>query len=283
MAQSIRRSVRVFLSGIEAEAVIGEMSYSIEIVEDEGPVRVGSTGTIGSLLCRELESIRRMEQKKKKSSWAPRNDAVSISCGRPLASLAGCRLGTRKGQDSNSKPRYFESSVTPRSSGAEAVAAAGEGRRMSAGKVWSKTLFDAGDFEGSKMVGYGPPRSEARRGDCSGGGMIRRQSVSLDCPRGASALAGMFDDESPSMTPGRVRKGRGGEFRTPMLRSVGKAADGEEGGARSARTSVERRGVGCSFVEVVDLKCNGDDRSWGSPIANRLRRLSFSRLSESVN
>lgn len=263
------------------------MSYSIEIVEDEGPVRVGSTGTIGSLLCRELESIRRMEQKKKKSSWAPRNDAVSISCGRPLASLAGCRLGTRKAQDSNSKPRFFETSVTPRSSGAEAVAAAGEGRRMSAGKGWSKTLFDAGDFEASKTVGYGLQRSEGRRADCSGGGggggTIRRQSVSLDCPRGASALAGMFDEESPVMTPGRVRKGRGGEFRTPMLRAGGKAADGEEGGARSARTSVERRGVGCSFVEVVDLKCNGDDRIWGSPIANRLRRLSFSRLSESVN
>lgn len=260
------------------------MSYSIEIVQDEGPVRVGSTGTIGSLLCRELESIRRMEQKKKKSSWAPRNDAVSISCGRPLASLAGCRLGTRKGQDSNSRPRFFEGSITPRSSGAEAAAAAAEGRRRSAGKPWSKTLLDAGDIEASKIVGYGLPRSEGRRADCSGSGTIRRQSVSLDCPRGTSALTGIFDEEaSPAMTPGRVRKGRGGEFRTPMLRAGGKAGDGEDGGVRSARSSLERRGAGCSFVEVVDLKCNGDDRIWGSPIANRLRRLSFSRLSESVN
>lgn len=76
---------------------------------------------------------------------------VSISCRRPLASLAGCRLGTRKGLDSNSKPQYFESSVTPCSSGTEAVAM--EGRRMSAGKVWSKALFDTGYFEGSKILG----------------------------------------------------------------------------------------------------------------------------------
>lgn len=81
---------------------------------------------------------------------------------RPLASLAGCRLGTRKGQDSNSKPQYFESSVTPCSSGTEAVAV--EGRRMSAGKVWSKALFDAGYFEGSKTVCYGTSRSQSMRG-----------------------------------------------------------------------------------------------------------------------
>ena len=43
----------------------------------------------------------------------------------------------------NSKPRCFESSVTPSSSGAEAVAMAEEGRRMSVGKVWSKALFGA--------------------------------------------------------------------------------------------------------------------------------------------
>ena len=83
------------------------MSYSIEIVKDEGPVHVGSTGSIGSLL-------------------------------------------------------YFESLVTPCSSGTEAVAV--EGRRMSAGKVWSKALFDADYFEGLKTVCYRMSRSEAMRG-----------------------------------------------------------------------------------------------------------------------
>ena len=39
-----------------------------------------------------------------------------------------------------------------------------EGWRMSAGKVWSKALFDAGYFEGSKTVCYETSRSEAMRG-----------------------------------------------------------------------------------------------------------------------
>lgn len=61
------------------------MTYNTEIVEDEGPVLIGSTGTTGSLLCRKLESICRMEQKKKKKiSWAPWKDTVSISCGHPV-------------------------------------------------------------------------------------------------------------------------------------------------------------------------------------------------------
>lgn len=42
-----------------------------------------------------------------------------------------------------------ESSITPCSSGTEAVAV--EGRTMSAGNVWSKALFDTSYFEGSKI------------------------------------------------------------------------------------------------------------------------------------
>ncbi|OVA11502.1 hypothetical protein BVC80_9009g34 [Macleaya cordata] len=45
------------------------------------------------------------------------------------------------------------------------------------------------------------------------------------------------------------------------------------------REKPERKG---SYIaEIVDLKCGNPDR-WSSPIANRLKKLGFSKLSESV-
>ncbi|KAK8490637.1 hypothetical protein V6N13_134127 [Hibiscus sabdariffa] len=37
-----------------------------------------------------------------------------------------------------------------------------------------------------------------------------------------------------------------------------------------------------NIVEVVDIKCGNSDRAWASPITNRLKKLGFSKLSESV-
>ncbi|KAA8523707.1 hypothetical protein F0562_010130 [Nyssa sinensis] len=36
------------------------------------------------------------------------------------------------------------------------------------------------------------------------------------------------------------------------------------------------------IVEIVDIKCGNPDRSWASPITNRLKKLGFSKLSESI-
>lgn len=36
------------------------------------------------------------------------------------------------------------------------------------------------------------------------------------------------------------------------------------------------------MAEVVDIKCGSPDRAWASPITNRLKKLSFSKLSESI-
>lgn len=36
------------------------------------------------------------------------------------------------------------------------------------------------------------------------------------------------------------------------------------------------------IVEIVDIKCGNRDRAWASPITNRLKKLGFSKLSESV-
>lgn len=37
-----------------------------------------------------------------------------------------------------------------------------------------------------------------------------------------------------------------------------------------------------NIVEVVDIRCGGNERAWTSPITNRLRKLGFSKLSESI-
>ncbi|GFP90006.1 hypothetical protein PHJA_001144400 [Phtheirospermum japonicum] len=35
-------------------------------------------------------------------------------------------------------------------------------------------------------------------------------------------------------------------------------------------------------VEIVDIKCGGSDRKWVNPITDRLKKISFSKLSESI-
>ncbi|KAK3011611.1 hypothetical protein RJ639_011679 [Escallonia herrerae] len=42
------------------------------------------------------------------------------------------------------------------------------------------------------------------------------------------------------------------------------------------------RKKGSYMVEIVDVKCGNPDRAWASPIANRLKKLGFSKLSESI-
>ncbi|KAJ4981584.1 hypothetical protein NE237_032421 [Protea cynaroides] len=40
---------------------------------------------------------------------------------------------------------------------------------------------------------------------------------------------------------------------------------------------------GSYIVEVVDLKCGSHEKAWFNPITHQLRKLSFSRLSESIS
>ena len=44
------------------------------------------------------------------------------------------------------------------------------------------------------------------------------------------------------------------------------------------RGKIEKKGS----VEIVDIKCGYTDRSWSNPITNRLKKLGFSKLSESM-
>lgn len=61
----------------------------------------------------------------------------------------------------------------------------------------------------------------------------------------------------------------------PMLDSDNISLDG----STPIRDKPDKRGS--YIVEVVDIKCGNQDRTWTSPITNRLKKLGFSKLSES--
>ncbi|KAL3636786.1 hypothetical protein CASFOL_019085 [Castilleja foliolosa] len=43
-----------------------------------------------------------------------------------------------------------------------------------------------------------------------------------------------------------------------------------------------RKGPAAGVVDIVDIKCGGSNRKWVNPITDRLKKISFSKLSESI-
>ena len=41
--------------------------------------------------------------------------------------------------------------------------------------------------------------------------------------------------------------------------------------------------IGCCVVEIVDLNCGTSERGWSRPMPGRLKKLCFSRLSQTIN
>ncbi|GAV68621.1 hypothetical protein CFOL_v3_12124 [Cephalotus follicularis] len=64
-------------------------------------------------------------------------------------------------------------------------------------------------------------------------------------------------------------------YRIPMLSS-----DNLASGRTPSRYKTNKKGS--NIVEIVDIKCGKADRAWASPITNRLKKLNFSKLSESI-
>lgn len=62
----------------------------------------------------------------------------------------------------------------------------------------------------------------------------------------------------------------------PMLNSGNISVD-----ATPIRKKTDKKGA--YLVEIVDIKCGHPDRAWATPLTNRLKKLSFSKLSESTN
>ncbi|KAJ4726107.1 DNA replication regulator sld2 like [Melia azedarach] len=64
-------------------------------------------------------------------------------------------------------------------------------------------------------------------------------------------------------------------YQIPMLGSDNVVLD---------RTPIRQKSdkKGPNIVEIVDIKCGHPERAWANPITNKLKKLGFSKLSESI-
>uniref|UniRef100_A0A2P2PJM9 Uncharacterized protein n=1 Tax=Rhizophora mucronata TaxID=61149 RepID=A0A2P2PJM9_RHIMU len=95
---------------------------------------------------------------------------------------------------------------------------------------------------------------------------------SLDEASSSSSTGSSINRKSPE-TP-RKLKTYGSTHKIPMLASdvmLDKTPSREKTGKR-----------GTNFVEVVDISCGNLDRALASPITTKLKRLGFTKLSESI-
>ncbi|KAK9057048.1 hypothetical protein SSX86_024414 [Deinandra increscens subsp. villosa] len=65
------------------------------------------------------------------------------------------------------------------------------------------------------------------------------------------------------------------DSRNPFLRSDSASTDGN--GTSNKRKNEKK--TSC-MVDIVDVKCGVPDKTWANPITNRLKKLTFSKLSE---
>ncbi|KAJ9153747.1 hypothetical protein P3X46_027155 [Hevea brasiliensis] len=63
--------------------------------------------------------------------------------------------------------------------------------------------------------------------------------------------------------------------RMPMLRSENVTLE-----RTTSREKTKKKGT--NIVEVVDIKCGQPDKAWISPVTSKLKKLGFSKLSESI-
>ncbi|XP_057811653.1 uncharacterized protein LOC131025890 [Salvia miltiorrhiza] len=93
----------------------------------------------------------------------------------------------------------------------------------------------------------------------------------------ASCSAAVNTKSGKCPEPARKTKHRTGRsHHIPMLAADNMSLDGTP-----IRQKPSRRGPG--LVEIVDIKCGNPEKAWTNPITNRLKKLGFSKLSESFS
>ncbi|XWS51901.1 hypothetical protein CRYUN_Cryun11dG0021500 [Craigia yunnanensis] len=153
-----------------------------------GSIKVGTTGTISSLMTRELDSLKSAPQTPVSFRHKPQTIPVSVACG----------------------------SATP--------------KRLQL----RKSLDGASTSGSSKSMSYKSPQTSQK---------------TISFPKNIHQI--------------------------PMLGSDNIALDRTPSRQKSDKKV-------SNIVEVVDIKCGNPDRAWASPITNRLKKLGFSKLSESI-
>ncbi|KAK3199594.1 hypothetical protein Dsin_023009 [Dipteronia sinensis] len=100
-----------------------------------------------------------------------------------------------------------------------------------------------------------------------------QQRKSLD----EASTSGSTSNNINRGNPETARKTKGHTKSThtiPMLGSDNIALD-----RTPSRQKTDRKGT--NIVEIVDIKCRNPDRAWSKPITSKLKKLGFSKLSES--
>lgn len=113
------------------------------------------------------------------------------------------------------------------------------------------------------------------------------QSVPVSVPCGATTpkrlqprkssdepSSSYIDHRSPDIT-GKTKGYTRNTHRMPMLISDSITLDRTPSRGKNDKKASK-------IVEIVDVKCGNQERAWASPITNRLKKLGFSKLSESV-
>lgn len=98
---------------------------------------------------------------------------------------------------------------------------------------------------------------------------VRKSMDEASTSRGSNSMNG----RSPQN--GQKRKSNAkSTHRVPMLGADNIALD-----RTPSRGKIERK---VNIVEIVDIRCGNPDKAWASPITTRLKKLGFSKLSESM-
>ncbi|CAI9760437.1 unnamed protein product [Fraxinus pennsylvanica] len=104
---------------------------------------------------------------------------------------------------------------------------------------------------------------------CSGDSIPRRSKSIMSVGEASSSDQ---NHEAPEVT---WKKHTGKTHRIPMLKADNVPMDGTP-----MRQKPVKKGPG--IVEIVDITCGNPDSTWANPIRNRLKKLGFSKLSESA-
>uniref|UniRef100_A0A1J3EU37 Uncharacterized protein n=1 Tax=Noccaea caerulescens TaxID=107243 RepID=A0A1J3EU37_NOCCA len=116
-----------------------------------------------------------------------------------------------------------------------------------------------------------PRRQKARRS--SSDEASSSSSNNVRTPKGHSAKS---SHQLPMVGSDNVRTPKGhhnakSTHQVPMLGSDNVSLQG-----------TPRREKRMNIVDIVDVKCGNPDRAWANPITSRLKKLGFSKLSESI-
>ncbi|KAL5725259.1 hypothetical protein ACHQM5_008422 [Ranunculus cassubicifolius] len=125
------------------------------------------------------------------------------------------------------------------------------------------------------------------------GSLITREIESMRCKKGPPIVP--VPTPAVVITPNRLRpvrtssettKDSNAQKRTPklgkpthqipMLSSTDISID-----RTPCRKKVEKKGA-AHIVQVVDVRCGHPDKAWVNPLANRFKKLTFSKLSETI-